>query len=775
MKRKILFLSLALLSTLVFTTCDNEHPEIDIRLERDFTEVIQAINDSNKSLSDKLALIEAMMNGTSDRDQSLLELVRDALSSLSGTVEEKLGAIQEALKSRNTTLETKLALIQSAIQDGFADYKSQQDMLLQALQSLEGTAEEKLAAIESAIKSQTSSLETKLGLIEAALKSGFADSSQANSLLVEAINSVGETLEEKLAAIKDAVNSSAASLESKLALVETAVEEGFADAATQEDLIRQAVASLQGTMEEKLAAIESAMGSDNTGLDTKLDLISAALEQGIGDQQTAIDNLKTALSTTLQGLNSALEDMKTAIINELTALSGQLTTEELAKVFKDVADAVSAQAQSEEALLDSLQKAVADIAESLVQQINISFVGDASQTITVTRGCDFSVKLSVAPADAVLGKDKLRIQLASQKLFFREGDSIGAEPDHFTIKSLEPDPSAQGQYIVTISTNSTVTLMDESVLTLVYNYGKDDKEKARYVSTKSFPVTMMPRPSEALKGKYYPNASISMRDTIMVHENKTIVDTLGAIYYALGSRLFKTEDGKESRTYTAENLSKVRFVQPNWPDTLSIYTVFNKAKHFVYFGPYKYNHRPYAPSWDDFKTRFANDHEYQELSGKLALTDRWGATDSVSLSMKFFVAWTIPYEIVDTVHVNVKPGDFEWTGKTYIHRHPHFWSDLLEPWGFDREAITRDGWDFSNTYKGYGYTFKGMRLNLPLDPASTYLELLKPVKPVKGDQYQALGVLRLRVSPSDVDPDFKPTQILDKYLITIRVTKDDTD
>ena len=57
--KKSLFL--IILCMLAFTACDNSNPEINIRMETDYSEIIDAIGDANRSLSNKLALIEAAM------------------------------------------------------------------------------------------------------------------------------------------------------------------------------------------------------------------------------------------------------------------------------------------------------------------------------------------------------------------------------------------------------------------------------------------------------------------------------------------------------------------------------------------------------------------------------------------------------------------------------------------------------------------------------------------------------------------------------------------
>ena len=50
---------------LAFTSCENEHPELNVTLTSDYSTIIDAIKNVNSTLLDKLALIEeAIKNGT---------------------------------------------------------------------------------------------------------------------------------------------------------------------------------------------------------------------------------------------------------------------------------------------------------------------------------------------------------------------------------------------------------------------------------------------------------------------------------------------------------------------------------------------------------------------------------------------------------------------------------------------------------------------------------------------------------------------------------------
>ena len=68
--KKILVMMLLL--PLAFSSCESLHPEMDITMETDFSDIIAAINSSNKSLAEKLALIEAaLQKGLADNQTAM--------------------------------------------------------------------------------------------------------------------------------------------------------------------------------------------------------------------------------------------------------------------------------------------------------------------------------------------------------------------------------------------------------------------------------------------------------------------------------------------------------------------------------------------------------------------------------------------------------------------------------------------------------------------------------------------------------------------------------
>jgi hypothetical protein len=377
--------------------CTNGDPEIDITVNSDYSKLIETINSTNKSLTEKLGLIEtAISRGFADGTQAQ-ELLLQAVTSLSGTLEEKLAAIEAAISSQAASLEMKLGLIKEAFSAGIADALAQQALIQQAIESLSGTLEVKLATIEAAVKSQTAGLETKLALLEAALKEGMVDShgqqellqqaigaltgdlserldaiaqamdkqtssletklalieaaagekllqnNEALALIEKAVQSLGGTIDDKLKAIRAAITSQTSALETKLGLIEAAVNGGFAGDEEKQKLLLQAVQSLSGTAEEKLAAIISAVESKVTALSSKLGLIEASIQEGLTNNQQKQELIEAALKALDGTAKEKLEAIETAMTNQADSLTTklQLVNSALATGLTDKATAIS--------------------------------------------------------------------------------------------------------------------------------------------------------------------------------------------------------------------------------------------------------------------------------------------------------------------------------------------------------------------------------------------------------------------------------------------------
>ena len=420
-------LSVALL-LLIFTACDNIRPDISITVQSDYNSIIEAVRSTNRSLVEKLQLIEAAVASGFADDQAAQELLRQAISSISGTMAQKLAAVEAAVSSQTTVLETKLGLIEAAVAAGFADAAQQQALIQKALESLEGSVEQKLASVENAINSKTASLEMKLALIEAAVKEGLADEIAMRELLQQAVQTLSGTLAERLEAIEKAMENQASSLSSKLdlieaavknrmvasnnvlklinqalatlsgtaearqeaiikavqdqttalemklALIEAAVTSGFADSGEQEDLLRQALLGLKGTAEEKLAAISTAVGSLGTSLAAKMDLIETAVSEGFVNSNAKAGLIKTALTSLTGTYEEKLAAIDTAVKHQTDSLTTKLELIQAA-LQDSLAKANDAIGLIEQALSSSLKDGLDDILTAL-EAIEATVVSD---------------------------------------------------------------------------------------------------------------------------------------------------------------------------------------------------------------------------------------------------------------------------------------------------------------------------------------------------------------------------------------------------------------
>ena len=304
---------------LTFTSCENEHPEISITLTSDYSGIIDAINNVNKTLLEKLALIEQGIKDGNLQNQQALDLIQKAIEAMNGTLEQKLDAIKSVIESQTTSLETKLALIETAIKNGLADNKAAQELIKSAIESLSGSLETKLDAIKTAIESQTTSLETKLAAIETAVKNGFADSKTADGLIQTALESLTGSLEEKLAAIETAIKSQTTSLETKLALIEAALKAGFTDQKTALGEIKSALESIKGSVDgldsaiddivASIDAITDALGDINTSVGETNTALTGAITTALTNIFDAIDGL-TDYSEILEAIKTAIENIE---------------------------------------------------------------------------------------------------------------------------------------------------------------------------------------------------------------------------------------------------------------------------------------------------------------------------------------------------------------------------------------------------------------------------------------------------------------------------------
>ena len=186
--------------TPAFTSCENEHPAVNVTLNSDYSGIVEAINSVNSTLLDKLALIEeAVKNGTVASGEAN-DLIKQALETMNGTLEDKLAAIEEAIKSQTTSLESKLGLIETALKTGFTDQKTALGEIKTALESIKGSVD----GLDSAIDGVVTAIDKVSTAVDGTNTALTGDIAKALDDIFKAINGLTD-YSDILAAIKEAI------------------------------------------------------------------------------------------------------------------------------------------------------------------------------------------------------------------------------------------------------------------------------------------------------------------------------------------------------------------------------------------------------------------------------------------------------------------------------------------------------------------------------------------------------------------------------------------
>ena len=294
MKRifSFLFAIIALVGTTgVFTSCQEDAAEIDytinVTVNNDLTEVINAINNGNLSNGEGIqALIEAINKLSGDQETKYQALL-NAINGLATTLEAKLAVIEAAMKSQALALEGKLDLLAAAIA-ALPDYTEKLDAIEAAIKALPDYST-KLAAIETAIKNIPDYSE-KLAAIEDAIKNA-PDYTAAL-----------EEIKSAIAALPD--------YSEQLGAIITAIK-ALPDYSEQLGAIQAAVEAIPDYT-EKLTAIQTALeaikqqNSDNAtaiaALQASIDDIAKAVEEGNKNQEDALAEILALL----EGIDTAI-------------------------------------------------------------------------------------------------------------------------------------------------------------------------------------------------------------------------------------------------------------------------------------------------------------------------------------------------------------------------------------------------------------------------------------------------------------------------------------
>ena len=742
--------------SLMLVACKEDVPPIDIALQPNYQGILEAITQSNKTLAEKVALIEAAQRDGLADDQAAIGMIRQAVALLSGSLEEKLAAIEAAVKAQATSLEAKLTLIEAAVGNGFSNNASAQALMQQAIAALGGTLEEKVAAIKTAIGNQETALSARMALIEAAVKGGFVAASEQQSLIQSMLASLDGSAKEKLAAVESAITSQTTSLVAKLALIETALE--TLDGQMENlglDLILKAVSSLGGTLEEKLAAMETAVTSQTTSLASKLALIQTAVTNGFAGDKTALGLVQTALET-LKTQLGGMDDGLSKSIDKLSTGLGALLTNvnvDMATVLANILSAIQGQPDYN-AVVAAIQQIVTELEQAIVP-FRLKYVGEP--TLTTANGGAWKAVIQVKPANTVLDEKKLKLNILSHKRFY---PTWGSNPqgdvstDSYSF-SLAADSSVEGQYIVTISCRSPYVSWTEYSVALSATYGSPEDPKE--VSTEPFNVVMMPKPLQGLKYWTYPAASFTFKRN----------GSINNIYYALDTGIFETQDESESRSYTADNLESLQLLPQN--DSIApVFINLDKNKRMAVFIPDTAGVTYSSVFWPDkvpedrggwrvwrsFKDSSRVDNE--AVLGKLILKDRWDVKDTIP---QFRIAWYNSVWFPESAIVPVN--DIQNDNTAVVDLRSLFSKlGLVRSWLEGRFILQEQYGNLDGPY---------FKMSAQLLPETLKLAVRFQADPVPGAKFGMTAHYDLWIFPTETDPQFKVLALSFSYSLVVTI------
>ena len=241
MKRifSFLFAIIALVGTTsIFTACQEDAPEINftinVTVNNDFTEVVNAINNGAMKQEAAIAALTAAIEKMQGEQDAKLDAIVEAINTLATTLDAKLAIIEAAMKAQTLALETKLGLIEATIK-ALPDYSDQLKAIEAAIKGMPDYSD-KLAAIETAIAALPNYSE-QLGAIAAAIEA-LPNYTEQMGALETALEAIAENIEaqegqyaDELAALTEAIDA-----------ITKAVEDGNK---SQEDALAEIIALLE--------------------------------------------------------------------------------------------------------------------------------------------------------------------------------------------------------------------------------------------------------------------------------------------------------------------------------------------------------------------------------------------------------------------------------------------------------------------------------------------------------------------------------------------------
>ena len=314
MKRiySFLFAILTLAATTgVFTSCQEDAPEIDytinITVNNDFTEVVDAINNGTLKQEAAIAALTAAIEKMNGEQNEKMDAIVKAINDLAKTTNAKLAIIEAAMKAQTLALEAKLDLLTAAVKAQTLKQEEMGKLLATAIDNLGGTLEEKLAAIEAIIESTSATLAEKIAAVEAAMKAQTLALEAKLDLLEAAIKALPDYTDQ-LKAIEAAIKGMP-DYRDKLGAIEAAIK-ALPDYREKLGAIEAAIKALPNYT-EKMAALETALKTiaDNikaqqnqyadelAALKTSIDAITAAVAAGNTSQDEALAEIIALLES----------------------------------------------------------------------------------------------------------------------------------------------------------------------------------------------------------------------------------------------------------------------------------------------------------------------------------------------------------------------------------------------------------------------------------------------------------------------------------------------
>lgn len=187
-------------TTSVFTSCQEDAPAINytinVTVNNDFTEVVNAINNGTMKQEAAIAALTAAINQMNGDQAAKLQALVEAINSLATTIDAKLAIIEAAMKAQTLALENKLALLEAAIK-ALPDYTDQLQAIEAAIAALPNYGDQ-LEAIAAAVEAipdysdKLAALETALETIAENIKAQegqYADELAALKTSIDAIKS----------------------------------------------------------------------------------------------------------------------------------------------------------------------------------------------------------------------------------------------------------------------------------------------------------------------------------------------------------------------------------------------------------------------------------------------------------------------------------------------------------------------------------------------------------------------------------------------------------